>query len=68
MPAILVALLPASFKGRWRSVVTAGVFVLALVLFVGGVVSFVAGVRSQFPACGENLEYDMITPSENAIS
>ena len=68
VPAILSALLPTSFKGRWRSMATAGVFVLALVLFVGGVVSFVAGVRSQFPACGENLEYDMITPSEIAIT
>ena len=42
-PAILAALLPTSFKGRWRHVMTAGFFVLALVLFAGGVSSFVTG-------------------------
>ena len=41
--AILAALLPTSFKGRWRHVMTAGLFVLALVLFAGGVSSFVTG-------------------------
>lgn len=42
-PAILAALLPTSFQGRWRRVLTAGMFVLAALLFAGGVSSFVAG-------------------------
>lgn len=42
-PAILAALLPISFQGQWRRVTVAGIFMLAAVLFAGGMFSFVAG-------------------------